>query len=555
MANTLQFNGNSAIVQPTPLYAVTMTPLQNKMGKFGASYQLTISGAILYVRGASNHRSTKVVGSVSDAGAIKGDGLEHIQLIQQQIMQMLDMEQNATHGLTVTINDSSGNSDVLTFARCRVDSVNFEDGIHVNVARYTITLTAEALYKGAAGSNLHQSSMMDLHEYGANYANDTNLSYMLEDFTESWEVSPDDSYGTSSPNGLVQTPRSYTVSRTVTAIGKAPRHRSTAETNNPAWVNASNFLTKYIYTNDANGDPYNGMSTVLGQSLLNVASVPATTGSYSAFNHSRTEQVDKAAGSVTVTDNWVLANTNDYALETFEASASTDSSSPFVKVSISGTLKGLGSWNADAKYVDGTGDYATSPIGRAQYKYNLLSNSGNFGIVCALYKRANAITNANLNSQPLSVTVGRNEISGEITYSMEFDNRPSNYFSHVVSENVQISDTYPGDQFAVVPVIGRAIGPILQFTFGRTEYKRSVSIDVQLDYTDIDYTRTRAAYITSRPSCLSGLRNEINGLLSNISPASEPGIRKYFLSPPQETWSPKEGRYSLQLEWTYEIGD
>ena len=556
MPNALQFNNTDAIVQPTPLYAVTMTPLQNKMGKFGASYQLTISGQILYVAGARKERSTKVIGNVTDAGTVKSNGLEHIQHVQQQIMQMLDMQQDATHGLTVSINDANGDNDVLTFARCKVDSVNFEDGIHVNLARYTITLTAEALYKGDTNGALHQSSMMDLHEYGANYANDTNLSYMLEDFTESWEVQPDDSYGTSSSNGLVQTPRSYTVSRTVTAVGKSPRHRSTNETHNPAWVNASNFLTKYIYTNDSTGHQTNGLGTVLGQSLLNVPAVNQGGGStYSAFNHSRTEQVDKAAGSVTVTDNWVLANTNDYALETFEASASTDSSNPFVKVSINGTLKGLGSWNADKEYVDDTGAYAFSPIGRAQYKYNLLSNHGNFGAICALYKRANAVTNANLNTQPLSVTVGRNEISGEITYSMEFDNRPSNYFSHVVSENVQISDTYPGDQFAVIPVIGRAIGPILQFTFGRTEYKRSVSIDVQLDYTDIDYTRTRASYITSRPSCLAGLRDEVNGLLSSISPASEPGIRKYFLSPPQETWSPKEGRYSLQLEWTYEMSD
>ena len=550
MPNTLQFNNTDAIVQPTPLFAVTMTPLQNKIGKFGASYQLTISGAILF-NNSQRDRSTKVFGNVTNAATVASNGLEHIALIQQQIMQMLDQQENEIHGLTVQINDAHGDKDVLTFARCRVDNVNFEDGIHVNLARYSITLTAEALYTGSAGSNLHQTSMMDLHEYGSDYGNDTNLQYMLEDFTESWEISPDDSFGTSSPNGLVIVPRSYTISRTVTAVGKAPRHRSTNDTFTPAWVNASNFLKKYIFHDDTNGDQYSGLSAILQESLLGVHTGH---GAYTAFNHSRTEQVDKAAGSVTATDNWILSETDDYALETFEGSVSTELSNPFVKVSINGTIKGLGSLSADDMYVDrDTVSYPLTPMARAQTKYNLLSSNGNFGFNCPLYKRANTLTNVNLNNQPLSISLGRNEISGEITYSMEFDNRPSNFFSNVLSENVQISDTYPGDQFAVIPVIGRAIGPILQFTFGRTEYKRSVSIDVQLDYTDIDYRKSRDAYINSRPSCLQNLRGEINALISSVSPATEVGIRKYFLSPPQESWSPKDGKYSVQLEWTYEM--
>ena len=37
------------------------------------------------------------------------------------------------------------------------------------------------------------------------------------------------------------------------------------------------------------------------------------------------------------------------------------------------------------------------------------------------------------------------------------------------------------------------------------------------------------------------------------SPANEPGVRKYFLSPPAESWNPKTGSYSLNLDWTYEI--
>lgn len=546
--STLQINGTGGIVQPVPLVNFSITPLQNKLGKFGANYSLTISGAIVFNHN-NKSRSTKVLG-VNGGTNVKGNGLEHILHIQSSILKLLDQYEDETSGLTVHITDASSNIDVLVFKRCKVESVNFEEGTFVNICRYSITLSSDALFTGTAGTNLHSQSMMDLHEYGVNYANDTSLLYMLEDFTESWEISPDDQYGTSSPNGLIQMPRSYTISRTVTAVGKAPRVRTPMNNTTPAWLNASNFLTKYIYTDDSQGDAENGLFAVLQTALTGHH---AGHGDYRAFNHSRTEQIDKSAGSVTATDNWVLANADDSALETFEGNVSTDLSSPFIKVSVNGTLKGLGTWAADAEYVDGAGNFAFSPIKNAQDKYNVLSNFGKFGITCPIYKRANSLASANLNSQPLSVTIGRNEISGEITYSMEFDNRPTNYFSHVLSENVQISDTYPGDQFAVVPVIGRAIGPILQFTFGRTEYKRSLSIDLQLDYTDIDYTRNRGAYVMSRPSCFPVLKDELNALITSCSPASEPGIRKYFVSPPQETWSPKDGKYSIQLEWTYEM--
>ena len=59
-----------------------------------------------------------------------------------------------------------------------------------------------------------------------------------------------------------------------------------------------------------------------------------------------------------------------------------------------------------------------------------------------------------LNSQPVSVSIGSNQYTGDFTYSLAFNNRPTNIISGVISENLQVSDTYPGDVFAIVPVIG-----------------------------------------------------------------------------------------------------
>ena len=94
---------------------------------------------------------------------------------------------------------------------------------------------------------------------------------------------------------------------------------------------------------------------------------------------------------------------------------------------------------------------------------------------------------------------------------------------------------------------------MLQYIGGRTEYKRDVNIEIKLDYTDLGYNNDRASFMLTKPSVNEPIRSQLNALINDISPASEPGIRKYFLNPPSENWSPKEGVYGLSLSWVYEL--
>ena len=52
-----------------------------------------------------------------------------------------------------------------------------------------------------------------------------------------------------------------------------------------------------------------------------------------------------------------------------------------------------------------------------------------------------------------------------------------------------------------------------------------------------------------------GFREQIQGLINLYSPANEPGIRNWFQDPPQESWTPKECRYTFNVTWTYEISE
>jgi hypothetical protein len=65
----------------------------------------------------------------------------------------------------------------------------------------------------------------------------------------------------------------------------------------------------------------------------------------------------------------------------------------------------------------------------------------------------------------------------------------------------------------------------------------------------------REKVLLTKPTLSGTTQQEINDLLEAVSPLSEPSIRKCFLNPPKESWSPTDARYSLSLSWVYELGD
>jgi hypothetical protein len=241
-------------------------------------------------------------------------------------------------------------------------------------------------------------------------------------------------------------------------------------------------------------------------------------------------------------------------METYTMQVTSDHQNPFVNVSINGSVQGLAQRP--------TGIYR--PLIGQSGKYDMaikhwskISGSGLFGIGSSIYKRANGAVGVALNSQPKSISIGLNKMQGSIDYTLEFDNRPTNFISGVSHETVSINDTYPGDVFATIPVIGRKQGPIFQSMGSRTEYRRDVSLEFILDYHDTYYPsgQTNASRFATlkKPILYDPYRTQIVNFISGVCPYNEPGIRKYFMNPTTETWSPKEGRYSLNLSWTYEL--
>ena len=582
-------------IRPTPLIAISTNILKTGAGEaYGVNYSITLTGTLLPEEGTPYATDNTGVGAgtvggifpffgtPSPAPALTGpysafdNNISHVSsrpphqkvpyshaatalISKQRALRALF----AQDGQRLEITDLSGDQPaVICFPRFA--SIEFGAGPYVNKSDYTINLEADVLFhRDDAAINLDHEGTIIPHASGDSASiTDAVVPGITEEklvvemsgafvanFSESWSIEVNDANGETyvDGNGLTQIlPKSYRISHSLSATGK--KHYMMKEDESvekiPAWESARKFVTGRLNKNAA-VDGYPNILGQIGSGTINLINL------YGGFNCVRTENVSENDGSFSVTENWLLASGSAY--ENYKIDLSTSSSDPFVNVNINGSIKGLTTITPSGEIYGGIGDSGVRPYDNAISKYNQITNNGYFGVGSDIYKRANNMVAVELNSQPLSVALGSNEFTGDLSYTLAFNNRPTNIISGVIAETLSINDTYPGDVFAVVPVLGRATGPVLQYIGGRTEYKRDVSLNLTMDYTKVPYGSARDPLMFKKPSVVEPTASQIADLLQEVSPNNEPGVRKCFVSAPSESWSPKTGTYSFNISFTYEL--
>ena len=559
--------GQECTVRPTPLVNIATQILKNGAGEaFGVTYSITLTGTLLADQGTPyaiehggitglRHASTdKYAFHETAPSAFTGpygafdSVLSHTGLNRPPKQQIepnlaataLITKQRALRALfaqdgqRVEITDFNyDNPAVICYPRL-VD-IQFSEGIWVDKCDFTISLEADTLLHGDKVDNEGTFIIPNSGETQENTTETVLLGSLsgafINDYSEDWSIEVDESTG-ESPD----LPFSYRITHSLNATGKT--HYTPGEERLVAWEQARRFVTDRLSDNVTE---YPNIMGQIGSGTINLVD------SFGGFSHVRNESIGQSAGTYAVTETWLLASGTAY--ENYSSSVSSDTSSAFVSVNVDGTIKGLSQISPSGH---GSED-KPSAFDNAMSKYIAVSNSGQFGLISDIYKRANNLVAVELNSQPLSMSVGTNEYLGEITYSTQFDNRPTNIVSGVLAESISVNDTYPGDVFAVIPVLGRKTGPVLQYIGGRTEYRRDLSINLLMDYTKIPYGSGRNTLLLKKPSVIEPSATQIGNLIKELSPQGEPGIRKYFVSPPSESWEPKTGSYSFNLTWTYEL--
>lgn len=604
----INHGATKCILRPVPLISITQNVIRNKTGMLGSYYDITLNGTIIADEGSPYYilggGSTSTVASpaggsfiatyarpqheVVDVGHAMSSIISKQNLIRElfkrdgQLFELLP----ASNATDINDTDNLPDEPVIKFYPT-VQSVTFEEGIYINTCKYTINLRAEVLLDNSNKiisdglvNSTHTPTSTDGQPYRNNGGNRVDLatalaaSGFIEDYSESWSIEVDEGKGTTdNTSDSVTSIRAYRLTRNISATGRT-MYYSDGGAEDPvkrkeAWEQAKSYIYLSILkdtdnnsTNNSTGYeqfPEYSVGPYFGSGYLNIAR-----DSWGGYNHLRTESIDVTNGSCTVTDTWLLSSGTSY--EDYRMSLSKGSDNGLYKVSIDGTIKGLSSSHAGGSQYGGVntnppgiGNPLNTQYQNALYKYNVISNSGQYGPNCHIYRRVSNIVHENLNHVPLSISLGTNQFTGEITYNLEYDTRPTNHVSGALSESISYSDTYPGDVFAVIPVIGRQTGPVLQYIGGRTEYQRNLSIELVMDKYYASGTtgtlkeRIRQFGVLSKPSLNEPFKSQINALIHAYSPVNEQGIRKYFVSPPTESWDAKTGRYSLQINWTYEL--
>lgn len=564
------------IIRPAPLVSTSTSVLRNADGEFGKTYNITLTGTLIADHGFPLARDSRTdalfpyfgpnntqVAAVGNAGPYNTfdtaqshafepgvvDNRPNQQyvpltssvdalLFKQKVLRALFSQDGQRIEISPIHTDEPS---IVCFPRL-VD-IQFDENALTDICSYTVSLEADVLYDNNLEIDLDGNP---LRKEGQSF-NDiiAESGRFIESFDESWNLEVDDAMSESP-----QLVKSYRITRNLSAVGKnsyGPTDLINGiKSNNKlqAWEQARDFV-QFKLSNEPVSSGYPNVMGRIGNGLLNLVNV------YEGFNHTRTENISISNGSYEISETWLLSSGTAY--ENFESSLSASIDNSFISVAINGTITGLSSISPSGAIYGGSDlSNEKTPYQNALNKYYNISNSGSFGIGCDIYKRANNLVAVELNAQPKSISISNNEFDGTITYALDFDNRPTNIFSGVISENISISDTYPGDVFSVIPVMGRKTGPILRYGGSRTEYQRSLDISMVLDYNSIPYGSGRSSLLLKKPSVAEPTRSQLIQLVKELGPEKEPGVIRYFIAPPVENWEPKNGIYSLNINWTYE---
>lgn len=363
----------------------------------------------------------------------------------------------------------------------------------------------------------------------------------IDNASENWSVEfiEDNAYFLWNISGDVTDSCPYTlrVTHSVTAKGRN-HYNSGGDLRKPAWQEARDYVT-----------PLLGYDTgiVQGEQVLNFDITE-----FDRYNHIRTNQVDELGGNYSVTETWLVVNSGNIgilsnALEDFTVNVRTSLESDLTTVGIDGNIQGLESRTYSTGGVGTTGDFSID-----ESKYDAASSYWNL-VQDRLFGRAlyagSGTSTRDLNPTPNITSVGHNPTRGIITYAYEYNDRPCNFISNSLFENISINDSHPTDIFAELAVLGRAVGPILQDISTVTSFKRNVNIDVIMPIPTVNCSDfdNIVNLIGEAPT------GDVASLLCSIETNLTGAYSQVFKSQDTSSWEPKTGRYNRQVEWT--VGD
>lgn len=577
---------NGQYLVPAPLVTFGKNYLRSANGRtIGAEYTVSLDGTILPNKGNPVVDSGTFLSTFSSdswtSSSTPDDDPNHGIDLEDSLLSLMSKQERIRkvfsngEAVLVEILDLDTATEGIKFVG-NVESINFpNEGRWVNPCPYTISLTTTNFETPVNSSLFNDDSTEDDFEY---YIRDASESWSVEEAEEKF-------FRVNNSDILQSSVKAYRVSHNVSAVGQ-PAYTTSGtldgSTYSPSYVSGlapweqasgyvydvigSNFPSGIFFPTSASTGPFNFGHADFGTNTNNNV--------YVLVDQKISENIDQRAGSYSVTESFVAYPSGAFtygvpALHSVNVDTS-QGEDGITTVTINGTINGLNTINP----ITDAGRHTENKLLNARLFFENLKNNVQGGISAnntAIYHIARIASESSwLHPRHKSYSAGENPNGGTITYSYTYDNRPPNIINGSIVEDIQISDTYPGQNFSSTPVIGRN-QPVLQYLNSRSEYKRSLSINITMAPFSSNWSGDITSIVpangywsaagwadianwtyTNKPS----ITNTVNfaKIFAAANPANEAGVvaGRVFHSAPQESWNPKTGAYSYSIEWTYE---
>jgi hypothetical protein len=611
---------------PAPMVSISRTTYNN-IGRpgFGNEYQISLQGhlipnmgSIIYDNNGTSdiyHKPTSEqptgiwhTMNVEDGERTQQEGHQYLDSIitkQEALRWLFSNEVNASgfsQPIKMQIRGWTGqqspygtfnaNPKSGIYCLAYVDDLSIDsDGGWINPVSYNVTLRTNGFLNPANITNNYPSGTNELFPI----ANPTG--WMVTSVSQNVDIQEDGrstitykdrvngGYSDNKVKEVSHLNKVYSVNRSITAIG-APRYNEDGKyvDNRAPWQQASGYINEYMNVGSLYG--FSGQSP-RHSGIHSYLQKPNNSGDYRAANVVIQESIDPEAGSYTLNESYILYSGKYPVLETISISTDVEENGT-KKINVQGTVQGLNTLDPFAS----SGNAALNAL---FYTTGVLQSgvSQGYRLPDAYYFARSAVSATGgflwLHPKPLSESMSTDYSAGTVSYTYSYDTRPPNIIPGSISESIQINDTYPGEIFSVTPVIGRN-QPVLQYLNSRSEYKRSLSINVtmstQTNHTattnnnlinngnyynhlviggDVDlngklnanvFNNIQYGLIWRKPSITNTAA--FNAIFQAANPVNDPETHwqvpygKCYHSAPTENWDPRTGNYSYSIEWTYE---
>lgn len=511
---SVSFNGSQLI--PAPLVSIQRQITRAADGTpIGTIFPITLNGTLHAYRGSPASTGTSSDANWNGAFWIGAD------YPPDEIPQTkFDMLINKLEHLKNLFNDDGGMLEIQSSdgsaplrANVRLGDLSYAEGKWTDIIPWTMQLEADYLLGGFTPS-------------GSLGSGEFNFPQFLADATESWDLQFNDQ----PENHEKLHQHTFRLVHNLSAKGKTA-YDTDSSLVKPAWQWAKDWVVQRVGF-DSN--------QIISTGLFNL------TGAYNGWNHIRTENVDEMGGTYTVSESWIISSGS--ALENFTVTSNFQITDPIRQVVIAGDIQGLES----LQYGSMESGVILSGFGVSVSKWE--SASGLFNSISGqLYDRAYSYAKGNefprsLNPTPQAWQINRNPVNGTISYSYTYDTRKliCTDRTDILSESFTISDNSPHQMIAIIPILGRGAGPVIQDLATLSEFTRTMSVElVMLPPTGCPFSSSAINNILGQSPYW-----EVDVAFDAMQAYLSASHDQVFLTNDTDNWDMTNGRYSRSVTWT-----